>query len=261
MAPLLILSFLSSPSQAQIQKPPVAAVHSVSDTYYGQTVVDPYRWLENLQSPEVKDWMKAQADYTRAVLDSMPGRKQFAAEMERYLNAPEAAISDVQVAGSYIFYRKRLRGHDQESLYVRDAAGGPERMLLDVEKLSTPGHHVSLDQYNPSDDGKYVVVGLSPGGSEIKTAHIYESATGRELPEQMERFEGGIFSPDSKTLYYLQLEKLAPNQREVIELAYFEGLTQTEMAERMGQPLGTVKTWVRTALKNLREEFGEAVVA
>jgi len=176
MAPLLILSFLSSPSQAQIQKPPVAAVHSVSDTYYGQTVVDPYRWLENLQSPEVKDWMKAQADYTRAVLDSMPGRKQFAAEMERYLNAPEAAISNVQVAGSYIFYRKRLRGHDQESLYVRDAAGGPERMLLDVEKLSTPGHHVSLDQYNPSDDGKYVVVGLSPGGSEIKTAHIYEFA-------------------------------------------------------------------------------------
>jgi RNA polymerase sigma-70 factor, ECF subfamily len=55
--------------------------------------------------------------------------------------------------------------------------------------------------------------------------------------------------------------KLSPNQREVIELAYFEGLSQTEMAARMGQPLGTVKTWVRTALKNLRDELGTVVAA
>ena len=47
--------------------------------------------------------------------------------------------------------------------------------------------------------------------------------------------------------------------RQVIELAYFEGLSQTEMAERMGQPLGTVKTWVRSALKNLRDELGAVV--
>jgi RNA polymerase sigma-70 factor (ECF subfamily) len=57
------------------------------------------------------------------------------------------------------------------------------------------------------------------------------------------------------------LEKLNPNQRSAIELAYFEGLSQTEMAERMGQPLGTVKTWVRAALKNLREELTEPVSA
>ena len=57
------------------------------------------------------------------------------------------------------------------------------------------------------------------------------------------------------------LEKLNPNQRNVIELAYFEGLSQTEMAERTGQPLGTVKTWVRTALKLLREELSAMVSA
>jgi len=57
------------------------------------------------------------------------------------------------------------------------------------------------------------------------------------------------------------LEKLSANQRTVIELAYFEGLSQAEMADRMGQPLGTVKTWVRTALKTLREELGTAVPA
>ena len=57
------------------------------------------------------------------------------------------------------------------------------------------------------------------------------------------------------------LEKLSGNQKTVIELAYFEGLSQAEMAERMGQPLGTVKTWVRTALKSLRDELGTAVPA
>jgi RNA polymerase sigma-70 factor (ECF subfamily) len=54
------------------------------------------------------------------------------------------------------------------------------------------------------------------------------------------------------------VEKLSATERQVIELAYFEGLTQTEMAERMGQPLGTVKTWVRSALKNLRDQITTA---
>ena len=54
------------------------------------------------------------------------------------------------------------------------------------------------------------------------------------------------------------VEKLSASHRQVIELAYFEGLTQTEMAERMGQPLGTVKTWVRAALKNLRDQISTA---
>ncbi len=49
--------------------------------------------------------------------------------------------------------------------------------------------------------------------------------------------------------------QLNKNQREVLELAYFEGLSQSEMAEKLGQPLGTIKTWVRTALTNLRESF------
>jgi RNA polymerase sigma-70 factor, ECF subfamily len=71
--------------------------------------------------------------------------------------------------------------------------------------------------------------------------------------------EPDILNADKTRRVRAAMEKLSPNLRTVMELAYFEGLSQTEMAERIGQPLGTVKTWVRTALKSLRAELGVAV--
>jgi RNA polymerase sigma-70 factor, ECF subfamily len=73
--------------------------------------------------------------------------------------------------------------------------------------------------------------------------------------------EQGILASDRARRIAEALRKLSANQRQVIELAYFEGLSQPEMAQRMGQPLGTVKTWVRAALKNLRDEVGAEAVA
>ena len=92
------------------------------------------------------------------------------------------------------------------------------------------------------------------------------SSTGRERhavefeetdhPALYTNMEKDILTADSARQVKAAMEKLSANQRQAIELAYFEGLSQTEMAERMGQPLGTVKTWVRAALKNLRDELG-----
>lgn len=82
-----------------------------------------------------------------------------------------------------------------------------------------------------------------------------------ENPAVFAGFEKDLLNSDQVRRIRGALEKLNSNQRNVIELAYFEGLSQTEMADRMGQPLGTVKTWVRTALKSLREQLGAAVPA
>jgi RNA polymerase sigma-70 factor (ECF subfamily) len=71
--------------------------------------------------------------------------------------------------------------------------------------------------------------------------------------------ENGILVSDQVRRVKAAMEKLAPNQRTVVELAYFEGLSQPEMSAKMGQPLGTIKTWVRTALQSLRDELGVAV--
>ena len=97
----------------------------------------------------------------------------------------------------------------------------------------------------------------SAGGRE-RNAVEYEETDHPSLYCDMEK---DILASDKARKVKSAIDKLPANYRQVIELAYFEGLSQTEMAERMGQPLGTVKTWVRAALKNLRDELGTAVPA
>jgi RNA polymerase sigma-70 factor (ECF subfamily) len=96
----------------------------------------------------------------------------------------------------------------------------------------------------------------SAGGRERNLVEFEEN----DHPALYCDMEKDILTSDKARLVKSAIERLSPNQRQVIQLAYFEGLSQTEMAERMGQPLGTVKTWVRTALKNLRDELGAAAV-
>ena len=80
-----------------------------------------------------------------------------------------------------------------------------------------------------------------------------------EHPSLFVDMERDVFNSDHARLIRKAIAKLSENQRQVIHLAYYEGLSQSEMADRMGQPLGTVKSWVRGALKLLREEIGEAL--
>ncbi len=82
-----------------------------------------------------------------------------------------------------------------------------------------------------------------------------------EQPALFASFENDILNQDRLSALRTAFDRLTANQRLVLELAYFEGLSQTEMAERLKQPLGTIKTWVRTALKLLRDELGQAAMA
>ncbi len=97
----------------------------------------------------------------------------------------------------------------------------------------------------------------SAGGRERNALELEETAH----PALWSDIEQSLLDSDRIRRVKAAMDKLSPNQRQAIELAYFEGLSQSEMAERMGQPLGTVKTWVRTALRSLRDELGTAVPA
>ncbi|HEX6894279.1 MAG TPA: sigma-70 family RNA polymerase sigma factor [Bryobacteraceae bacterium] len=94
-------------------------------------------------------------------------------------------------------------------------------------------------------------------GRERKSVELTES----DHPALYNEIESDLLTSDKTRRVRAAMEKLSPNYRQVMELAYFEGLSQTEMAAKLGQPLGTIKTWVRTALQSLREELGVAVAS
>jgi len=189
--------------------PPKAAVHEVTDTYFGTNIVDPYRWMEDAKSPETAAWMKAQAKYARAYLDGLPIRAQLLKRFEE-LSETGIRVSGVQRAGSFYFYYRLAPGENDRRLYVREGFKGAERLLIDPDKLSSPGKRYSIDSYNPSFDGKYVNYTVSIGGSENGEMRVIETSTGRDLGERIDRarFGAGAWLPDNHSFLYNRLQKL-----------------------------------------------------
>lgn len=99
-ASLLTLT-ITSPLRAQ-SGPPVAERHDVTETFYGQVLVDPYRSLEDWHDAKVAQWLKGQDDYTRATLNSISGREQFLARVKS-LDTASTRVRDTQVWGGKTF--------------------------------------------------------------------------------------------------------------------------------------------------------------
>ena len=197
----LLLSALSIAQQVSTPKPPETPVHVVTDTMHGRQIADPYRWLEDSTSSETKQWTEAQLAYTRKIIDARPDRKEIRDRLHTLLETSE--ITPPEVRGNYFFYTKREGDQNQPVLFVREGVDGTDRVLLDPNKLSSQGI-VALDWYHPSQDGKYVAFGTSPGGSEISTLQVIETNTGKMLGEEIGRcrFADVEWLPDNSGFYY-----------------------------------------------------------
>jgi prolyl oligopeptidase len=194
-------------------KPPAAPVNDVVDTHFGVEVHDPYRYMEDAKNPEVIAWMKAQADYTRGVLDRVPQHATLLSEVQKYGDAAAARTTGTQVSNDHIFYYKRLPNENIPKLYVRKGIGGKERLLVDPEAIKAPeGKHYAIDWFAPSLDNKYVAYGLSLGGSEQSVLHVMDVATGKETGDLIDRANFGPpgWTSDHRLLYN-RLQKMTPD--------------------------------------------------
>jgi prolyl oligopeptidase len=185
--------------------PPKARTTEVTDDYFGTKLADPYRWMET-GGDELTKWLTSQGAYTQQQLGLLPGREHLAARV-RELSLGAGRVTIDAIAGPYRFYSKIAPGEQLRKLVV-SGADGKERVLVDPGRLSGKSGHVSLNNSRPSFDGTLVACNLAEGGAEISTIHVYETATGRELPDRIERVWGEFainWLPDGKSFFYTQM--------------------------------------------------------
>jgi prolyl oligopeptidase len=187
--------------QAQWNYPPTKTVDA-SDTYFGVTYYDPYRWLENLKDPEVEAWFKAQAKVTDDQLAKIPGRDALVQEWLALDKLRPQVYADITYEHGRIFYKKTLGGENVGKLYYRDGWNGAEKLLFNPDTYKA-GVKTTINSFSPSWNGKYVALGLTAGGAEWSELRILDVARGTLLPETFYPSYGvSSWTKDNQSFFY-----------------------------------------------------------
>lgn len=208
---------------------PTAEIRAVTDTYFGQEVRDPYRYLEDATQPDVVAYMKGQAAHTRKTLDALPGRSAMLARINT-LSQAGVQVSGVQLAGAtgagLVFYYKLSPGESTRRLFVRQGVSGAERLVFDPATVSTAANRVTIDSFTASPDGHHVAVGIAAGGSEDTSLIVINVAKAKAVGRPIDRIafaEMTRWSPDSKSFFYNRLPPVKsgePPNRYLHSVAY-----------------------------------------
>jgi len=177
---------------AAASAPPVTPKHRVADHYWGTTVHEDYRWLEDWSNSTVRDWSNAQNAMARAFLDSLPMRKAVLRRVDALTKSQSPSWSDLTYAGGSWFATKNQPPR-QQPLLVRIGSLDDlrtERVVLDPNVLD-PSGETAIDYFVPSHDGMKVLVSLSKRGSESGTGYVYDAKAGKSLGEEIPGVNGG----------------------------------------------------------------------
>ncbi len=152
---VLVLIMSSCSSTSEPAKPaltyPATTLGNVVEDYHGTKVADPYRWMENLDSPEVAAWVKAQNAVTDPYLASLPRRKALNERLTALWNYPR--VGTPLLEGGHLFYRKNAGLQRQSPIYMRASADAPPALVIDPNVISEEGT-VALSDYRPSPDAR-----------------------------------------------------------------------------------------------------------
>jgi prolyl oligopeptidase len=183
---------------------PSTRAADVTETLHGRTIADPYRWLEDEQSPEVQAWMAAQDRYARDALAAGPGRDELTARL-RQLFYFDAVSAPAHRQGRYFYSRKHA---DQEKtiVYWKQGEDGPEQVLFDPNQWSSDGSK-GLGEWSPSWDGRYVAYAVKENNSDESVMHIFDVTAGADLADRIEgtKYSTASWAADSRGFYYTWL--------------------------------------------------------
>ena len=196
-----VLVMGSAAAGAQGLKYPEARTIEQLDEYFGVVVKDPYRWMEQVDSPEVKAWIDAENSLTQSFLADVPARGKIHARLME-LNNYERFSAPMTEAGRY-FYRRNSGLQNQAVLYWQQGPGGEAKVLLDPNTLAADGT-VALDSISVTDDGKLMAYALAEAGSDVQKVHVKDVATGKDLPDVVDfvKFSGVSWKHDASGFFY-----------------------------------------------------------
>ena len=189
------------PQVTQVPQYPAARRSDHVDTYFGTQVPDPYRWMEDVDSAEVKTWVDAENSLTRAALDGVPGRAAMHARLTALNNFER--FSPPTVRNGRLFFTHNTGLQNQSVLLWQQGIDGTPHTLLDPNTLSADGT-VALQSYSFTDDGTLMAYALAEAGSDWIKWHVREVATGKDLPDVIawSKFSGAAWLQDGSGFFY-----------------------------------------------------------
>ncbi|HEU5234481.1 MAG TPA: hypothetical protein VFU50_16595 [Terriglobales bacterium] len=199
-------------ASVSVPKPPDTRRDNVMETMHGVAISDPYRWLEDQESPETRKWIKQQNDYTHGLLDARPGRDRLQSRFAELRKVTSIRLP-IERNGRYI-YSKRLPDQDQFVIYKRDGADSKEEVLIDPNPMSED-HSINVEPISLSSDGKILLYQLRHGGKDETEIHAFDIDRRQNLPDVLPEalyFDASML-PDHSGLYYSMMVPEGPRLR------------------------------------------------
>jgi len=247
LAALLLCACAATPPvhvDTHNDQPPSARRVAQTDVYHGVSVTDPYRWMESLESPDVRAFVEAENTYAAPRLEALPATHGFRRRLEDFWHYERVGAS-LSGGGSFTvpedvagrtFYLHNDGHQDQSVLMVVDTQGVSPRALLDPNSLAGD-RTVALSSYAVAPDGRHLAYALSEGGTDWKTIRIRTVAEGLDLPETLQhvKFTPLAWSKDGRGLYYsrypLREDGLGPDDARPVSV-WFHRLDTPQSSDR-----------------------------
>ena len=180
---------------------PATEARPVTETVHGVAITDPYRWLEDQESPETRAWIDRENAYTDAMLGQLPDKGRLAQRIESLLSTDQMSFPIVR-NGRY-FFTRRPAGQDLFSIYMRESTSGPDILLIDAAPMS-PKHTTNVGIEALSDDGKTLSYYVRQGGADETEVHFYDVDARQDVGTSLNvaRYIGVSLTGDGRTAYF-----------------------------------------------------------
>src|SRR5262249_41093734 len=201
---LRVFIFLGITATLAVSQPlnyPKVRKADVVDDYFGTKVPDPYRWLEDPDSPETLKWINQENELTQSYFQKLPDRARFRERLTNLLNFERYTVP--VWGGHRYIYGKNEGLQNQSVIYTLEALNDTPQVLLDPNKMASDGT-VAISSTAVSDDGRLLAYGIAASGSDWNTIRVRDIATSKDLPDSVQwvKFSEPSWTKDSKGFFY-----------------------------------------------------------